>query len=211
MTVISLHEVTKSFRDATALRDVSLEIEEGRTYGLVGANGSGKSVLLKMMCGFLLPDSGHVNIDPRFMDRRRTFPDRFGVTINGPGYIAGATARQNLAELAAIRRRASAEDIAAILHTVGLDPDSKQKLRAFSMGMKQKLSLAQAFMEDPAVLILDEPFNALDEESVAVIRRYLLEQKAAGTTIVFTSHQREDVDALADVVYRIKGGTLSEE
>jgi ABC-2 type transport system ATP-binding protein len=211
MTVISLHEVTKSFRNATALRDVSLDIEQGRTYGLVGANGSGKSVLLKMMCGFLLPDSGQVSINPRFMDRRRTFPDRFGVTINGPGYIAGATARQNLSELAAIRKRASADDISQMLRTVGLDPESRQRVRAFSMGMKQKLSLAQAFMERPEVLILDEPFNALDEASVSVIKNYLLDQKAAGTTIVFTSHQREDVDVLADVVFRIADGSVSRD
>jgi ABC-2 type transport system ATP-binding protein len=211
MTVIALREVSKNFRNATALRNVTLEIEEGQTYGLVGPNGSGKSVLLKLMCGFLIPDAGEVTIDPRYLDRRRTFPDRFGVTINGPGYIAGVTARQNLAELAAIRKRASLDDISRMLLTVGLDPDSKQRVRAFSMGMKQKLSLAQAFMEDPAVLILDEPFNALDEASVIVIKNYLRDQKAAGTTIVFTSHQREDVDELADAVFQIRNGEVSRE
>lgn len=209
MPVISLYQVSKRYRRSTVIRDATFDIHPGQVYGLVGPNGSGKSVLLKMLCGLSVPTSGRLTIDARYLDPRRTFPDRFGVTINGPAYLAHATARDNLRDLAAIRRTATIEDIDRTLDRVGLDPTLRQKVRDYSLGMKQKLSLAQALLENPAVLVLDEPFNALDADSATRTRTLLLEEKQRGTTLIFTSHHGPDIDGLADHVLHINDGIVS--
>lgn len=208
--VIRLHDVSKGFAGTELFSHLNWEIEQGRTYGLVGANGAGKSVLLRMMCGFVRPDDGRVEVDSRYLDARRSYPDRFGVTIDGPAFQSGLSAFDNLMELARIRRRASKNDVRDILETVGLDPRSRRHARAFSLGMKQKLSLAQAFMEAPEVLLLDEPFNALDEASVTRIKRHLRALQSEGKTIVFTSHVRTDIDDLCDTVAIIRDRAIVE-
>ena len=210
MTVITLTEVDKRFGRKEILRDVSLGIEEGRTYGLVGPNGAGKSVLLLLMCGLLRPSSGTATIDPRYLSRGRDYPDRFGVSINGPGYLAGRSARQNLADLAAIRKQVGEDRIDEVLEQVGLSSSSPLKARNFSLGMLQKLSLAQALLEHPAVLLLDEPFNALDAESVERLREILVAEKAKGTTIVFTSNRDSDIEMLSYEVLRVEGGRVTD-
>jgi ABC-2 type transport system ATP-binding protein len=209
MTVLSLRKVSKRFGRTQVIRDATFDIERGKAFGLVGPNGSGKSVLLKLMCGFALPTSGDLWIDPAFLDRSRSFPDRFGVAINGPAYLPNRTGRQNLLDLAAIRRRATANEIDETLQQVGLDPALKQKVRHYSLGMRQKLSLAQALIEAPEVLILDEPFNALDAESAQSVRRLLAEKKRAGTTIVFTSHHRPDIEELSDTILEFENGVIA--
>jgi ABC-2 type transport system ATP-binding protein len=208
MSVISIREVSKSFDGNTIFDKASLELEQGQTYGLTGPNGSGKSVLLKMMCGFMAPDAGEVVVAPEFLSAGRTFPDRFGITIDGPAYLPGKSAAANLKDLAAIRQQVGVEEINDILLKVGLDPSSRKRVRNFSLGMKQKLSLAQALMEKPDVLLLDEPFNALDAESVIRIKGVLEEQKDRGTTILFTSHSQQDIDDLCDVVLALEDGKL---
>ncbi|WP_166880674.1 ABC transporter ATP-binding protein [Salinibacterium sp. ZJ450] len=209
MTVVSVRGVTKRYRGTVILDDVSFDLDQGKTYGLVGANGSGKSVLLKLLCGFTVPDAGEIWIDPRYLSKNRSFPDRFGVTINGPAYLPGSTARQNLLDLAAIQKRISPDDVDAALRRIGLRPELKQKVRSYSLGMKQKLSLAQALMENPEVLLLDEPFNALDADSVRILRGILREEQAKGTTIVFTSHNREDIDELSTEILEINAGRIT--
>jgi ABC-2 type transport system ATP-binding protein len=208
MAVLSLRNVSKRFGRIQVIRDATFEIEAGQTVGLVGPNGSGKSVLLKLLCGFALPTSGQIWIDPAYLDKNRSFPDRFGVAINGPAYLPHRTGRQNLTDLAAIRRRTTTNDIDEVLLQVGLDPSLNQKVRHYSLGMKQKLSLAQALIEQPEVLILDEPFNALDSESVTSVHSLLAAKKAAGTTIVFTSHHRPDIDQLSDEILEFQSGVV---
>lgn len=181
----------------------SLTVERGQSCALTGPNGSGKSVLLRMICGFVTPDSGRVWVAPEYLSRRRTFPDRFGIMIDGPAYLPGRTGLDNLLELARIRHRISKREVQAAMIRVGLDPDLKQKVRNYSLGMKQKLSLAQALMERPEVLLLDEPMNALDAQSVERVKRVLDEERAGGTTILFTSHSTQDTSDLSDRVYRI--------
>lgn len=203
MPVITVDTVSKSYRGRALYRETTFEIGEGAITSLAGPNGSGKSVLFRMLCGFLAPDSGTITIDPRYLSKGRAFPDRFGVIIDRPAYLAGRTGLQNLQELAAIRRRIGDRKIKETMHLVGLDPDLKQNVRQYSLGMKQKLSLAQALMEDPEVLILDEPFNALDAESVSNLRRILKTLNAHGVTILFTSHAQDDIDALATVRLKI--------
>ncbi|MBW7650557.1 ABC transporter ATP-binding protein [Anoxybacillus sp. ST4] len=201
--VISLKNVSKSYKGLTLFQNVNLDIEKGSICGIVGPNGSGKSVLFKMICGFVFPDEGSIVVDGVEIGRSKRFPDNIGIIIDRPGYIANKTGFQNLKELAMIRGKISDEKIAETMEKVGLQPQAKQKVKHYSLGMKQKLAIAQAIMEDQQILILDEPFNALDAESVNNIRHLLLSFKSEGRTILLTSHNQEDIDILCDRVFRI--------
>lgn len=206
--VVELMDVSKQFKSQIILKNVTFSIDQGHCYGLTGPNGSGKSVLLYLMCGLMRPDSGQVVIDPSLLSKDRTFPDRFGVSINDPAYLPGLTAMQNLLQLAAIRKRASEEECAGVLDSVGLDPSSRQRARHFSLGMKQKLSLAQALIESPEVLLLDEPFNALDKESVVRVTAVLQAKIAEGVTVVMTSHRAGEIASLCDKTLNISEKTI---
>lgn len=208
-TVVELADVTKKLGHHEVLRGASIAVKRATSYAIVGANGSGKSVLLRHLCGLMLPSGGTVSFAPEFMGGGRRFPDRFGVMIDGPAYVAGFSAMKNLTALAAIRKRASKADCAKMLEQLGLDASSRKAARTFSLGMKQKLGLAQAMIEQPEVLILDEPFNALDAESVQMLTALLDEFRAGGGTVVFTSHRGEDIDAIADEVHELDGGALT--
>ncbi|KIP20170.1 putative ABC transporter ATP-binding protein YbhF [Anoxybacillus ayderensis] len=201
--VISLKNVSKSYKGLTLFQNVNLDIEKGSICGIVGPNGSGKSVLFKMICGFVFPDEGSIVVDGVEIGKSKRFPDNIGIIIDRPGYIANKTGFQNLKELAMIRGKISDEKIAETMEKVGLQPQAKQKVKHYSLGMKQKLAIAQAIMEDQQILILDEPFNALDAESVNNIRHLLLSFKSEGRTILLTSHNQEDIDILCDRVFRI--------
>lgn len=172
-------------------------------YGIVGPNGSGKSVLFKMICGFVFPDEGTIIVDGVEIGKSKRFPENIGIIIDRPGYIANKTGFQNLKELAMIRGKISDDKIFETMEIVGLQPKAKQKVKHYSLGMKQKLAIAQAIMEDQQILILDEPFNALDAESVDRIRNLLLSFKNEGRTILLTSHNQEDINILCDHVFRI--------
>lgn len=208
--VIEVRDISIKMGGVHLFANTSIDIEAGKTYALTGPNGSGKSVLLRMLCGFITPDSGQVWVDPRYLSPRRTFPDQFGITIDGPAYLPGRTGLDNLIELARIRGCIGTRQIRATMLRVGLDPDTKQKARHYSLGMKQKLSLAQALMEEPQVLILDEPFNALDAASVSRVKSVLRHEQSAGKTLVFTSHLAGDVRELSDHVFRINNLKLEE-
>lgn len=188
MNVVTVEGVSKSYRGRVLYRDVSFGIEPGRATRIAGANGSGKSVLLRLICGFARPDAGSIRIDERYLSRGRTFPEGFGIIIDRPGYLAGESGLENLTELARIRKRIDQDQIREVMRSVGLDPDLRQKVRNYSLGMKQKLGLAQALMEDPEVLVLDEPFNALDTDSAAALESILRHFVADGGTLIYTSH-----------------------
>lgn len=208
MSVIQLQDIGKKFRGRAVLEGVDLTVEPGACVAVQGPNGSGKSVLFKIICGFLRPDSGTVSIDPRYLSPRRTFPQEFGVIIDRPGYLAHRTGRENLQALAAIRRRIGDQEIDGAMELVGLDPHLSQRVGHYSLGMKQKLALAQAFMEGQRVLLLDEPFNGLDESSVERVSTLLESFLDQGRTVVFTSHQQADVDRLARQRYRLDAARL---
>ncbi|MFT3860336.1 ABC transporter ATP-binding protein [Micropruina sp.] len=210
MALITLTGVSKSFRGTTVLNNVNVAFDEGRIYGIQGHNGSGKSVLFKMMCKFVDPDSGTVHIDEKYLSSSKDFPESFGVIIDRPGYLPTSTGVENLRSLARIRRKISDEAVVAAMLRVGLDPRLPQKVKNYSLGMKQKLALAQAFMEEQQVLILDEPFNGLDATSIERVRSLLLEFRDEGRTIIFTSHNSEDMKLLADRCWRINNQTLEE-
>jgi len=211
VSVIQLNKISKSFRGVRLFEEASAVFEKGKIHGLVGPNGSGKSVLFRMICGFLLPDRGIIEIDPAYRRGTQGFPDSFGIMIDRPGYLAGQTGYENLRRLAQIRGLIGTEEIRRSMKAVGLDPDLRQKMRHYSLGMKQKIALAQSFMEGQQVLILDEPFNALDERSVQQVRELLLAFRAEGRTVLLTSHHRDDIEMLCDEVYRIEDGKLERQ
>lgn len=208
MTIIDLKNISKSYKGLVLFENTNLAIEKGKIYGLTGPNGSGKSVLFKMMCGFIFPDQGTVTIRGKQLGKDNRFPEDFGIIIDRPGYIGNKTGFENLKYLAMINRKISDEQIKETMIKVGLQPGAKQKVKEYSLGMKQKLAIAQAIMEDQEILLLDEPFNALDVDSVENIRGLLKSLKDKGKTIVLTSHNQEDIDLLSDHIYRVRNFTL---
>ncbi|MGY5765144.1 ABC transporter ATP-binding protein [Brachybacterium sp. DNPG3] len=208
MPVIELTDVSKSYGGIELFSGVDLAIEEGRSYGIRGPNGSGKSVLFRLLCGFVHPDHGTARIDPRFLGPLDAFPKDFGILIDRPGYIASRSGLDNLLALARIRGLVGPEEVRAAMVELGLDPDNRTRVGRYSLGMKQKLSLAQATMEGQRVLLLDEPFNALDRSSAALVREKLAAHREAGGTLILTSHDDDDLSLLADEIHEIDGGRL---
>lgn len=208
-TIVKLEHITKMYGDAAVLRDVSLELERGNIYGLIGRNGSGKTMLMKVICGFVIPTKGKVTVQGKKLGKEVDIPEKMGVIIEQPGFLPGYSAYQNLLFLSKINGRVGKKEILEALEQVGLGDAKKKKVRKFSMGMRQRLGLAQALMEKPEILILDEPMNGLDDAAVEEMREILLEQKRQGMTIIIASHNREDIETLCDQVFRMENGVLS--
>ena len=205
---IELQNVSKQFAGQSVLSDVSLTINRGMTVGLLGANGSGKSVLFKMICGIVKSDSGSVSIEGVKLGDKSDFPTNMGVFINAPGFIGIYSGFKNLKFLANIRGVIGDNQIRDAMQKVGLDPENKTKVDNYSLGMKQKLGLAQAIMENQEILVLDEPFNALDYQTYNDIKEFIYLLKAEGKTILLTSHNYDDIEQLCDVVYIIDNGKV---
>lgn len=202
---IEIKNVSKRFGQNTILENVSLVVEQGQTIGLVGANGSGKSVLFKVLCGFEKPDSGSVSIRGKHLGKNgRDFPENMGVFINSPGFIGMYSGLQNLKFLADIQGKISEAEIREAMGKVGLDPENKTKVSNYSLGMKQKLGLAQAIMEGQDILVLDEPFNALDYHTYEDVKSIIRMLKAERKTIFLTSHHYQDLEQLCDLIYTIE-------
>lgn len=208
MNVISVKNVTKKFRKNTVLKNVSLDIEKGTVTGLIGRNGSGKTVLMKCILGLVSPSSGSITVREKIVGKDIDIPDNVGVIIETPGFLPNFSAYNNLMQLAKIRGKIGKDEVRAAIKLVGLDPDNKKHVGKYSLGMRQRLGLAQAIMEDPDILILDEPLNGLDKESAADMRKFLLGLKNQGKTLLIASHSAEDVDALCDAVYEMDKGKL---
>ena len=206
--IISLKQVSKSFSGRRVLSGISLNVEKGRTVGIVGTNGSGKSVLFNLICGFLIPDRGQVCVRGQVLGKGRDFPENMGVLINSPGFIGLNTGLQNLRYLAGIRGVAGDKEIRSAMQKVGLDPEDKTKVEHYSLGMKQKLGIAQAIMENQDILILDEPFNALDYKTCNDIKEIIRILQAEGRTIFMTSHNYDDLETLCTHIYAIDEGKL---
>ena len=207
---VQICQVTKCFGEDLVLKEVNLTLNYGQVYGIVGNNGSGKTVLMKCICGFLPTSTGTIHVFGKQIGRDVDFPESFGVIIETPGFLTQYTGVKNLEILADMRGQITKADVRLVLRKVGLDPDMKKPVGKYSLGMRQRLGIAQAIMEDPGFLILDEPFNGLDKHGVAEIRRLLLELKAAGKTILLASHNEEDIHILCDQVYEMDGGVLKE-
>ncbi|KPU44760.1 Fe(3+) ions import ATP-binding protein FbpC [Oxobacter pfennigii] len=207
--IIYLDRVSKSFSGHRVLTDVCLAVEGGTTVGIVGANGSGKSVLFKLVCGFVSPDGGRLTVRGKPLGKDRDFPENVGVLINEPGFIGLYTGLQNLRYLAGIRGVIGEQEIRTAMQKVGLDAENPTKVEHYSQGMKQKLAIAQAIMENQDILILDEPFNALDYKTYNDIKEIIRILQAEGKTIMMTSHNFEDLETLCDKIYTLDEGRLN--
>ena len=206
--MIRVTNLKKSFGDEEVLKGITCEFERGKTHAVVGNNGSGKSVFFKCICGFIEPTEGEIVVDGKVIGKDVDFPESLGLIIERPGFLPRLSGFKNLKLLADIRGNISNEQIKETISRVGLDPVSKKSVGKYSMGMKQRLGIAQAIMEKPEVLILDEPFNGLDKEGVREIRELIMELKESEKTIFLTSHNNEDIKVLADVVWEMDGGRL---
>ena len=206
--MIEVIGVSKAFRKTPVLQEVSLTLPKGHIGGIVGSNGSGKTVLLKIICGLMKPDAGEVRVHGQRIGHDVDFPDSTGIIIEAPGFLPFDSGYKNLEYLASLRHLIGREEIETAMRTVGLDPQSRKRVRHYSLGMKQRLGLAQAIMEDPELLILDEPMNGLDKEGASDMRRLLCSFREAGKTILLVSHHADDIDSLCDTVWEMEHGQL---
>lgn len=209
--MIQLQNVTKRIKENTVLDNVSYTFKSGFVYGLYGQNGSGKTMLLRAISGLINLDSGSIFIDGEKLHDKIEFPPETGIVIENMELLPECSAKENLQMLAKIKNIADEKDIIFSLERVGLDPDSDKKVKKFSLGMKQRLNIAQAIFENQKIILLDEPTNALDEEAVQLIYKIIREEKSRGATIIVATHHKEDLKEVCDVILKIAGGKIVEE
>lgn len=208
---ITLNNVCKSIQGAQILKDISLEFESARIYGLYGANGSGKTMLMRAIAGLMKIDGGHVIIDGSEIGKDQDFPDSIGFIIENPSFLNTYTGFDNLKLIAELKRIADDKAICDALERVGLDPKDKRKFKKYSLGMKQRLGIAAAIMEKPELIVLDEPTNALDEDAVELLINILKEEKSRGALIILACHDFEFMSQVADRIFYLKAGRLCKE
>ena len=206
---ISVQHVTKRFGEDEVLKDVCRDFEEGKIHGIVGNNGSGKTVLMKCICGFLHPTKGRVLVNYKEVGKDMDFPDNMGIIIETPGFLPNMTGMKNLQILASLKKRIDDQTIRETIRRVGLDPGMKKHVAKYSLGMRQRLGIAQAIMENPALLILDEPFNGQDKHAVADMRQLIKGLREEGKTILLASHNQADIDELCDTVCEMDAGVMT--
>lgn len=206
--MIKIENVTKKFKENTVLNNVSINFEKGKIHGLIGRNGSVKTVLMKCICGFIPVTSGSITVRNKVISKKNT-PENIGLIIETPGFLPNYSGYRNLKFLADISGKANKNAIIRSIESVGLDPHSKKHVGKYSLGMRQRLGLAQAIMEDPDLLILDEPMNGLDKDGVKDMRDYLLKLKEQGKTMLIASHSAEDIEILCDTVCEMDKGVLT--
>lgn len=206
--MIIIENATKKFGTQTVLNNVSLTLEDGKIYGFVGQNGCGKTVLFKSICGFIYLDRGTITVDGKVIGKDIDIIKDAGIIIESPGFLPNYSAFKNLKFLTMIKDNIGDEQIKSTLISVGLDSESKKVVGKFSLGMRQRLGIAQAIMENPHILILDEPMNGLDKRGVEDIRKILMDLKKKGKLILLASHNPLDIDILCDCVYELDSGTI---
>lgn len=207
-TVLEIKNVSKMFHNVNVVEQVSMGCESGRIYGIVGHNGSGKTVLLKCICGFLKYDTGEILVNGKKIGKDITMIQNAGVIIEEPAFLRKWSGYRNLEYLYSIQNAPDRDHLLEVLRLVGLDPGSRKPVGKYSLGMKQRLAIAQAVMEDPDVLILDEPMNGLDKNGIQQMRELFLDMKRKGKLILLASHNKEDIDVLCDEVYEMENGRL---
>ncbi|TYQ16691.1 UNVERIFIED_CONTAM: ABC-2 type transport system ATP-binding protein [Acetivibrio alkalicellulosi] len=207
--IIKVNNALKKFKETTALNNVSIDFEKGKIHGIIGRNGSGKTVLFKCICGFMSLTSGEITVREKKVNLNKML-DNVGIIINEPGFLPSMSGFKNLKLLAMVHRKINDEQIRNTIKMVGLDPASKKHVGKYSMGMRQRLGIAQAIMEQPDILILDEPMNGLDKHGVEDMRNLFLKLKNDGVTILLASHNSEDIKLLCDTVCEMDGGILTQ-
>lgn len=207
--MIEVNNLFLTIKKVPILVDINTSFEHGKIHGLIGRNGSGKTMLMKCICGFVKPTNGTITVDGKRIGKDCDFPENTGIIIETPGFIPYYSGYKNLKLLADLRKKITADDIRNTMKTVGLEPELKRHVRKYSLGMRQRLGLAQAIMENPELLILDEPMNGLDKDGVKDMRQYMLDLKEKGKTILIASHSAEDIDTLCDTVCEMDKGALT--
>jgi len=206
---ISVQNLSKSFGQERVLKNVSRDFEKGKIHGIVGNNGSGKTVLMKCICGFLIPDGGSITVNGERVGVDVDFPRDMGLIIETPGFLPNVTGIKNLEILASLNKKIGLREIAASMRAVGLDPSMNKPVGKYSLGMRQRLGIAQAIMENPSLLILDEPLNGLDKHGVREMRQLIKGLKEQGKTILLASHNQGDIDELCDTVCEMDAGVMT--
>lgn len=209
--IISIEHLSKKFGNTTVLNDVTISFEKGKIYGIVGRNGSGKTMLMKCICGFVNPTFGKITVSGKVVGKDVEIPEDIGIIIETPGFVLNYSGYKNLKLLASVRGKITNDEIIDAINTVGLNPESKKHVGKYSLGMRQRLGIAQAIMEKPKILILDEPMNGLDNDGVAHIRDVLLKLKKEKVTIILASHNKEDVEILCDEVCYMDKGQIKDQ
>ena len=209
--MIQIENMSKKIRDRVVLDGIDYTFRDGMTYGLKGINGSGKTMLMRVVSGLIYPTEGRVLVDGKELGKDVSFPESIGILIENPVFLDAYTGFGNLKLLASLNDRAGDEDIREILQKVGLDPDDTRKYRKYSLGMKQRLGIAAALMEKPKILLLDEPFNALDTDGVARFSKLIREEQERGTLILLACHEEGKLEEFADVVLHMEDGRIVRE
>lgn len=209
-SIVKVEHVKKAYKGNLLFTDLNLHVERGESCAIVGENGSGKSVLLKMICGLVRPDAGEITVGGEKLEKGK-FPKDIGVILDNAGFLPNETGLKNLSIIAGILKKVTKEELEATMRLAGLDPASRVKVGKYSLGMKQRLAIAQALMEKPALLILDEPFNGIDKKTVRDFRELLFRlQTQEGVTILMTSHHQEEIEGLCKNIYQIDSKDLKE-
>ena len=206
--MISVNNITKRYGENEVLSEISVELNAGRIYGLVGRNGCGKTMLMKCICGFVKPTSGKIVIDGKVLGKDMDVPENMGLIIETPGFIPNYSGYKNLSLLASVRGKTSKKEILEYMEMIGLDTKNRKHVGKYSLGMRQKLGIVQAIMEKPEILLLDEPMNSLDKKSVELVRKLIRKTADDGATVLLSSHNQEDIDTLCDIVYRMEDGKI---
>lgn len=209
MSYVVINNLSKSIKGNSIFKNINVKFEKGKIYGIYGSNGCGKTMFFRALCGLITCTEGDIIIDGKELGKEIDFPDSCGVIIETPGFWGEYTAFENLKQIAMIKKIVTDKQIEEVLIRVGLNPKEKKKVGKYSLGMKQKLGIAQAIMEAPELLILDEPTNALDEDSVENFIKILNEEKERGATIIICSHIKHDIETLSDYKYKMVDGNLS--
>lgn len=205
---LEIKNLSKSISGKSILEHIDLAMDRGRIYGLRGKNGSGKTMLMRSICGLILPTEGTICINGEILHKDISFPRSIGALIENPGFIAEYSGFKNLSTLASIKKAVTTEEIRSLMQKMELDPDDKKKFKKYSLGMKQKIGIIAAIMEQPELIVLDEPINALDEKSVNIVKELLLEQRKRGALIIISCHDKEELEFLADEVFCLENGKV---
>lgn len=207
---IVLKNIKKEYKKNIILEDVNIEFEDGNIYGFIGRNGSGKSLLLKLICGFIVPTAGQIIYDDKILNKDIVVPPSTRCLIERPQFIPTLSGYKNLELIANIKKIITKEEIERALKNVGLYEEKDKKYYKYSLGMKQKLGIAQVLMENPKIIILDEPFNGIDYESVNKIKKLLVEEKEKGKIIIISSHIKEDINELSNKIFEFDNCKVKE-
>lgn len=206
---VRLEKLSKSFKGEQILKDITHNFEKGKIHGIMGFNGSGKTVMFKCICGLLRPESGSVKVEGKQIGKDIDFPDSLGMIIENPGFLQDLSGFANLKKLALLKNQISDAEIKEAIRKVGLDPESKKKVGQYSLGMRERLGIAQAIMEDPQLLILDEPFNGLDKRGAEDVYTLLKELQKRGKTILIAAHNMMEIEWLCDTICEMDAGVLT--